>query len=69
MMLHTENPEDATGWLLDLINEQSKLAGYKIYRELLHFYTLIMIYQKVKLMNNPIHHLRENNTILRNKPT
>ena len=50
MMLHTENPEDATRWLLDLINEQSKLAGYKIYRELLHFYTLIMIYQKVKLM-------------------
>ena len=50
MMLHTENPEDATRWLLDLINEQSKLAGYKIYRKLLHFYTLIMIYQKVKLM-------------------
>ena len=50
MMLHTENPEGATRWLLGLINEQSKLAGYKIYRKLLHFYTLIMIYQKVKLM-------------------
>ena len=50
MMLHTENPEDATKCLQDLINDHSKLAGYKIYRKLLHFYTLIMIYQKVKLM-------------------
>ena len=35
MMLHTENPQDATRWLLDLINEQSKLPEYKIYRKLL----------------------------------
>ena len=49
MMLHTENPK-ATRWLLDLINEQSKLSGYIKYRKLLHVYTLIMIYEKVKLM-------------------
>ena len=35
MMLHTENQDDANRWLLELINEQSKLARYKIYRKLL----------------------------------
>ena len=46
MMLHTENPKDATGKLLELINEFNKVAGYK---NLLHFYTLTMKYQKEKL--------------------
>ena len=30
MMLHTENPKDATRKLLELISEFSKVAGYKI---------------------------------------
>ena len=30
MILHIENPEDATRKLLELINEFSKVAGYKI---------------------------------------
>ena len=67
MMLHTENPEDATRWLLDLINEQSKLAEYKIYRELLHIYTL-MIYHKVKLMKQS-HSPPQRKQYNSNKPT
>ena len=30
MILYVENPEDATKKLLELINEFSKVAGYKI---------------------------------------
>ena len=30
MILYTENPKDATRKLLELINEFSKVAGYKI---------------------------------------
>ena len=30
MILYIENPKDTTGKLLELINEYSKVAGYKI---------------------------------------
>ena len=30
MMLYTENPEDTTRKLLELIDELNKVAGYKI---------------------------------------
>ena len=30
MILYIENPKDVTGKLLELINESSKVAGYKI---------------------------------------
>ena len=30
MVLHIENPKDSTRKLLELINEYSKVAGYKI---------------------------------------
>ena len=30
MTLYIENPKDSTGKLLELINEHSKVAGYKI---------------------------------------
>ena len=30
MILYLENPKDITGQLLELINEYSKFAGYKI---------------------------------------
>ena len=43
MILYIENPIDSTRKLLDLINEYSKVAGYKINaRNPFHFYTLIM---------------------------
>ena len=50
MILYIENPEDSTQKLLELMNEFSKIAGYKInYRNLLHFFTLTMKYQKEKV--------------------
>ena len=51
MILYTENPKDSTRKLLELINEYSKVAGYKIntHRNPLHFYTLTMRKQKEKL--------------------
>ena len=43
MILYIENPKDSTRKLLELINEYSKVAGYKItHRNPLHSYTLIM---------------------------
>ena len=50
MILYIEDPKVATKKLLELINQFGKVAGYKtIYRNLLHFYTLPMKYQKEKL--------------------
>ena len=50
MILYIENPEDSTRKLLELINEYSKVAGYKINtQKSLHCYTLIMRKQKEKL--------------------
>ena len=50
MILHIENPKDATRKLLELINEFSKVSGYKTNnRNLLHFYTLATKDQKEKL--------------------
>ena len=47
MILSIENPKDSTQKLLDLINEFSKAAGYKItIQNPLHFCTLTMKYQK-----------------------
>ena len=46
MILYIENPKDATRKLLELINEYSKVAGY---RNPLYSYTLTMRKQKVKL--------------------
>ena len=40
MILYIENPKDSTQKLLDLINEFSKVAGYKIdTQNRLHLYT------------------------------
>ena len=47
MILSIENPKDSTQKLLDLINEFSKAAGYKItIQNSLYFCTLTMKYQK-----------------------
>ena len=49
VILYIENPKDSTRKLLELINEYSKVAGYKINRNPLHSYTLTMRKQKEKL--------------------
>ena len=51
MILYIENPKDATRKLLELINECSKVAGYKklTHRNPLHSYTLTMRKQKEKI--------------------
>ena len=49
MILYIENRKDSTRKLLELINEYSKVAGYKLNRNLLHSYTLTMRKQKEKL--------------------
>ena len=50
MILYIENPKDSTRKLLELINEHSKVAGYKLtHRNPLHSYTLTMRKQKEKL--------------------
>ena len=50
MILYIENPKDSTIKLLELINEYSKVAGYKINTQNpLHSYTLTMRKQKDKL--------------------
>ena len=50
MILYIENPKDTTRKLLELINEYSKVAGYKIiFRNPLHSYILTMRKQKEKL--------------------
>ena len=50
MILYIENPKDTTRKLLELINEYSKVAGYKInHRNPLHSHILTMRKQKEKL--------------------
>ena len=50
MIFYIENPKNTTRKLLELINEYSKVAEYKINtRNLLHSYTLTMRKQKEKL--------------------
>ena len=47
MILYIENPKDSTRKLLELINEYSKVAGYKLtHRNPLHSYTLTMRKQR-----------------------
>ena len=50
MILYIENAKDSTSKLLELINEYSKVAGYKINTQNpLHSHTLIMRKYKEKL--------------------
>ena len=70
MIFYIENPKDSTRKLLELINDYSKVAGYKSTpRNPLHSYTLIMRKQKEKLRKNSIHHCNRKNKILRNIST
>ena len=50
MILYIENTKDSTRKLVELINEYSKVSGYKINtQKSLHSYTLIMRKKKKKL--------------------
>ena len=60
MIVNTESPKYTTRKLLELINE---------YRNPLHFYSLTMRKQEVKLKNNLFQHCNEKNEILWNKTT
>ena len=53
MILYIPNPKDATRKLLELINEFGKAAGYKMHRNLLHSYTLMMKNMKGKIRKQP----------------
>ena len=50
MILYTENPKDATKKLLELINEFSKVAGYKINIQK----SVVFLYTKNKLSERQI---------------
>ena len=72
MTLYIENPKDATRKLLELINEYSTVAGYKIntQKSLAFLYTNNeKTEREIKETNNYIHHCNENNKILRNIST
>ena len=49
MILYIENPKDATRKLLELVNEFSKVTGYKINTYPFQSYTLTMKNWKEKL--------------------
>ena len=69
MILSIENPKDTTRKLLELINEYSKVAGYKINTQK----SLAILYtnnEKIEREgNNSFHHCNEKNKIFRNKST
>ena len=69
MILYIENPKDTSRKLLELINEYSKVAGYKIntQKSLAFLYT-----NKEKTereIKETIHHYNKKNKILRNIST
>ena len=54
MILHIENPTDATRKLLDFINEFNKVGGYQMNaQKSTGFYTLTTKEQKEKLRKQP----------------
>ena len=72
MILHIENPKDTTRKSLELIDQFSKVAGYKVDdRNPLYSYTLTMNNQKEKWRkqsHSPLQK-KKKNKIPRNKPT
>ena len=69
MILYIENPKDSTRKLLELINDYSKVAGYKInaQKSLAFLYTNN---EKIEIKETiPLHHCNEKNKILRNIST
>ena len=66
MILYIENPKDSTRKLLELINDYSKVAGYKINTQ----NSLVFLYTNNEKTeregNSSIHHRNRKNKILRN---
>ena len=63
IILHIENPKDATRKLVELINEFSKDTGYKIDTQkkyYLHFYILTVKTQKEKFKKQSHSSLEQN---------
>ena len=70
MILYIEIHKDSTRKLLELINEYSKVAGYKINtQKSLYSYTLTMRKQKEKLRKHYHSHCNKKNEIIRNIST
>ena len=71
MILYIENPKDSTRKLLELINDYSKVAGYKIHtqKSLEFLYTNNEKTEREIKENNSINYCNEKNKILRNKST
>ena len=71
MILYIENPKDATRKLLELINEYSKVAGFKIntQKSLAFLYTNNEKVEKEIKEINLIYSCNKKNKIPRNKPT
>ena len=69
MILYIENPKDTTRKLLELINEYSKVSGYKINTQKSLAFLYTNNEKKDKLKKNSIHHFNEKNKILRNIST
>jgi len=69
MILYIENPNNTTRKLLELINEYSKVAGYKINTQKSLAFLYTNNEKTEKLRNNSIHHCDKKNKILKNKST
>ena len=71
MVLHIENPKDATRNLLELINEFGKVAGYKInaQKSLAFLYTNDEKSEREIKETLPFTIATKKNIIPRNKPT
>ena len=69
MILYIENPKDSTRKLLELINEYSKVAGYKIKTQKLLAFLYTNNEKIEKLRKQSIHHCNKNNKILRDIST
>ena len=71
MILHIENPKDATSKLLEFTSESGEVPGYKIdtQKSISFLYTNITRSERETKEKNPIYHHMKKSKIPRNKPT
>ena len=69
MILYIENPKDSTRKLLELINEYSKVAGYKINTQKSLAFLYTDSEKTERYIKETIHHCNIKNKILRNIST